>query len=283
MSYKKYRGNTMPIISAIQMTSTENVKENLTSAAKLLAQAADAGAAVAVLPEMFAVMGIDAMDKVKNKEVMGNGVIQDFLAHQAQKHELWIVGGTIPLIAEDENKIRAACLVFDAQGNRVARYDKIHLFDASVTKGQEEYKESNVVEPGKDILVIDTPVGRMGIAVCYDIRFPELFRRLFNRGAEIIALPAAFTAKTGVAHWEVLARARAIENLCYFVGAGQSGTHTNARKTYGHSMIINPWGEVMQCLAEGVGVISADIDLNYLYEIRANMPVDKHQRLDSTR
>lgn len=264
-------------ISAIQMTSTPSVKDNLTIVDSLIKQAVDQGSNLIVLPEMFPIAGLETTDKIKVSEQFGEGLIQDFLSKQAKQNKLWIVGGTIPLKCEQPHKVKAACLVYDDLGNMVGRYDKIHLFDVSISES-ESYQESATTEPGTNITVVDTPLGKLGLSVCYDIRFPELFRRLFNLGAEIFAIPAAFTVKTGQAHWEILSRSRAIENFCYVVGACQTGTHRNGRQTYGHSLIINPWGEIINSLADGIGVITAEVDLEKLRQIRKDMPIADHQK-----
>lgn len=264
-------------ISAIQMTSTSSVSENLKIAEVLIKQSLEHQTNLVVLPEMFPLFGQPA-DKLTVSEEFGHGPIQDFLAKQSKRHKLWIVGGTIPLKSEQPDKIKAACLVFNDHGEVAGRYDKMHLFDATITDS-ESYQESATIEPGATITVVDTPMGKLGLAVCYDIRFPELFRCLFNLGAEIFTIPAAFTVKTGQSHWEVLARSRAIENFCYVVGACQSGMHDNGRKTYGHSLIVNPWGEVITTLAEGVGIITAEINLDLLKHIRADIPVKSHQKI----
>ncbi len=265
--------------AAIQMASSPNVGANLLEAAKLIAKAVNQGAKLVALPENFAIMGMNEFDKVKEKEIDGKGVIQDFLANLAKKHGVWIVGGTIPLLASDENKIRAACLVYNDQGERVARYDKVHLFDVNVPDTNEKYFESNSIEAGTDSVIIDTPFGKIGLAICYDLRFPEFFRQLVRKGAEIIITPSAFTYETGAAHWEVLLRARAIENLCYLIAPNQGGFHVNGRKTFGHSMIIDPWGVILDCKKTGAGVVCAEIDNQRLEKVRANFPVLKHRRL----
>ena len=269
----------MPIAAAIQLNSTSDLHRNLAMTAELIAQAVKTGAQLVVLPEMFPLMAADEKAKVRIKESFGQGLIQDFLAEQAQKNNTWIVGGTIPIKAQGEHHIRAACIVYDNQGKAVARYDKIHLFDVSIEKGQEIYKESDTTEPGDELVVIDTPIGKLGLAVCYDLRFPELFRELLSKGAEVIAVPAAFTFKTGKAHWDILTRSRSIENLCYAIYACQSGMHSPNRKTYGHSMIVDPWGKVISQLSEDVGFLSGDIDLNYLRELRQHFPATQHRRV----
>ncbi len=266
-------------VAGIQMTSGSEVKDNLLTASDLIQQAVDQGAGLVVLPEMFAMMGLDQLDKVKYREALGQGPIQDFLHEQSAKHKTWLVGGTLPLTVLDENKVRAACLVFNAEGQRIAHYDKIHLFDVELSGKKEIYSESKTTEPGEKWVVIPTPFGKLGLAVCYDLRFPEMFRLMHDEGVEIIALPAAFTYTTGAAHWEILVRARAIENLVYIVTAGQAGTHQNGRKTFGHSMIVNPWGEVKALLPQGPGVVVAEIHLDFLAQLRAEFPALAHRRV----
>jgi predicted amidohydrolase len=266
-------------IAGIQMTSGHEVKQNLTTARELIQQAVAEGANLVILPEMFAIMGLDQLDKVKYREKLDRGPIQDFLREQAAKHKIWLVGGTLPVASADENKVHATCLLFDDAGKRVARYDKIHLFDVSLNGKQENYSESLTTEPGTDVVVVETPFGKLGLAVCYDLRFPEMFRLMHQQGVEIVALPSAFTYTTGSAHWEILVRARAIENLVYIVAAGQSGTHPNGRRTFGHSMIVNPWGEVKAALPNGAGVIVAEVHLDYLHQVRKEFPALTHRRV----
>jgi predicted amidohydrolase len=267
-------------LAAIQMTSGNDVNENLQVAKKLIAQAAATGAKLVVLPEMFATMGLDNALKLKTRETAGSGPIQDFLRENARLNNVWLVGGTIPIAASiSEARARAACLIINDQGEEVARYDKVHLFDAHLRLSQEEYSESKTIEPGDKIVVVPTPFGKLGIAVCYDVRFPELFRLMHAQGVEIIALPTAFTYTTGAAHWDVLVRARAIENLAYLVAACQTGTHPNQRRTYGHSMIVDPWGKVLTVLAEDCGVISAEINPEYLHQLRQDFPALLHRKL----
>jgi len=267
-------------IASIQMTSTENVQQNLDMAGVLIQQAVEQGAGLIVLPEMFALMGMDQFDKVRLRETFHQGPIQDFLQEQAKQHRIWLVGGTIPIaISNDKSRARAACLVYNDKGELVARYDKVHLFDVHLRKSKEEYFESKTMEPGDKVVVVPTPFGRIGLAVCYDVRFPELFRRMHEQQVEIIILPTAFTYTTGMAHWDILVRARAIENLAYVVAACQTGVHPNGRKTYGHSMIVNPWGDVIAVLPEAIGVLVKDIDLDYLKELRQDFPVLTHRRL----
>lgn len=271
----------MPIIAAIQMVSGPQVAENLAAAAERLAQAADRGAQLAVLPENFALMGRQESDKLAVREAEGAGPIQDFLAEQAARHRLWLVGGTIPLHAPgEEHRVRAACLLYDEHGQRVARYDKVHLFDVQVVGSAERYAESATIAPGNRYVVANTPWGRLGLAVCYDLRFPEQFRALADQGMEILALPAAFTAATGAAHWEILLRARAIENQCYVIAAAQGGVHANGRETFGDSLVIDPWGLILDRLAWGPGVALARIDRGFLEEIRQQFPALAHRVRD---
>ncbi len=268
----------MTICAAIQMASGPQVSANLLEAEKLIAEAAKSGAKLVALPENFAIMGINEFDKIKVLETDGNGPIQDFLSTIAKKYNVWVVGGTIPMAADQDNKVRAACLIYDDQGSRIARYDKIHLFDVSVPDSSEEYRESDSVEAGNEFCVIDTPFGVLGVAVCYDLRFPEFFRSMSKQDLDIIVIPSAFTAKTGAAHWEVLLRARAIENLCYVIAPNQGGFHKNGRQTYGHSMIVNPWGVVLDCYKTGSGFVSGNIEKNRLEKTRASFPVLEHRR-----
>ncbi len=266
-------------VAAIQMASGPNVGANLIEAGRLIADAAADGAGLVVLPENFAHMGNQETDQVKIRECPGQGQIQDFLAEQAAKHGIWLVGGTLPMEANVPHKVRAACLVYDDRGEAVARYDKIHLFDVKLIDSDESYQESRAIEPGQQVTVVDSPFGRLGLAVCYDLRFPELFRQLVDAGAELLAVPAAFTAITGKAHWEVLVRARAVENFCYVAAAAQGGYHINGRETYGHSMIVDPWGRVLDCLPSGSGYVVADIDPELIANTRRNFPALEHRVL----
>ncbi len=252
---------------------------NLLEAERLIEEAVNREAKLVVLPENFAIMGKSERDKVEVREPEGDGPIQAFLSEQAVHHGIWLVGGTVPLLADARDKVRAACLVYDDTGKQVARYDKIHLFDVELVDSNEQYTESETIEPSDEVVVIDSPFGRMGVAICYDLRFPELFRQQLTAGMEIVVLPAAFTAITGRAHWEVLVRARAIENLCYVVAAGQGGYHLNGRETHGHSMIVDPWGIVLNSLSRGPGVVCARIDLQRLESARRNFPSIEHRRL----
>lgn len=274
----------MTKIAAVQMASGAQVQANLMKAGELIQQAAAQDANLVVLPENFALMGKNEKDHLQIAEYAGQGVIQDFLAKQAKQYGLWILGGSIPLRLDDTpanatpSKVSASALLFNDQGEQVARYDKMHLFDARLPNG-DVYAESDTTQPGFDSMVIDTPFGKLGIAICYDLRFPELFREMSAEGAQIFAIPAAFTDTTGKAHWEVLLRARAIENLSYVIAAGQGGYHVNGKATYGHSMIIDYWGNVREVLEKGEGVIVSTIDLNTLDSVRTNFPVLEHREL----
>ena len=268
----------MSIVAAIQMTSSAIVKDNLQQAAASIQQAVREGAKLIILPEMFAIIGSTPDVLLQAKEKYGEGPIQDFLAEQAQRHKIWLVAGTIPLQRTSTHKALAACLVFNDKGQCVARYNKIHLFDVMASEN-EVYQESAIIEAGDQVTIIETPFGNLGLAVCYDVRFPELFKLLLNRGAEIIALPSAFTVPTGQSHWEVLVRARSIDALCYMIAPAQVGTHANGRKTYGHSLIVEPGGKILAELAEQPGIITADIDLTKVHEIRRRIPIIQHQRI----
>jgi len=261
------------------MASGPNVGANLLEAERLIGMAAEKDARLVVLPENFAIMGKEETDKVAVRESDEGGPIQEFLSQQAAKQGIWLVGGTVPMQASGDDKIRAACLLFNDRGERVARYDKIHLFDVSVMDNGERYTESDTIESGDEAVVVDTPFGRLGLAVCYDLRFPELFRTMLDQGMEIIALPSAFTAITGKAHWETLVRARSIENLCFTLAAGQGGYHVNGRETYGHSMIVDPWGNIMNELANGSGLVCASMDLERLNSIRRSFPCLEHRNI----
>lgn len=269
----------MSKVSAVQMASGPSVHANLLEAQRLIARAAENGAQLVVLPENFALMGSTEQDKVAAREADGAGQIQDFLATEAQRQKVWLVGGTVPMACDDPARVRAACLVYDANGDRVARYDKMHLFDVCLQDGKETYNESETIEAGHDTVVIDTPFGRLGLAVCYDLRFPELFRSLLQQGMELCAIPSAFTAVTGKAHWEVLVRARAIENFSYMIAAAQGGYHHSGRETYGDSMVVDPWGLVQDRLPRGAGIVYGDINRPALLNTRRNFPSIEHVRL----
>jgi len=269
----------MTKIAAIQMASGTNVSANLIEVSRQIISAAKDGAKLIVLPESFAIMGINDSDQVKIAEDVGRGQIQDFLSNQAKKNNVWLIAGTIPLKSDNENKVYAACLVYNNNGKQVSRYDKIHLFDAHIEATSETYKESKTLEAGNQVIVVDTPFGKIGLAICYDLRFPELFRQLVIQGAEIIVVPSAFTAITGKAHWEVLLRARALENLCYVIASAQGGYHVNGRETYGNSMIVDPWGTILDCLPDGSGYVIADVDIENINKIRQSFPVLEHRKI----
>lgn len=266
--------------AAIQLASGTNVNANLLTTEKLLEEAAREGVSLAVLPENFAFLGAECADALPYREKEGDGPLQEFLSRIASRLGIWIVGGTIPLEGDDQARWRAASLVFDEQGREVARYDKRHLFDVTLIESGEQYNESDTIEPGDKVVVVDSPIGRLGLAVCYDLRFPELFRAMLDRGAEVFSLPAAFTAVTGRAHWEVLVRARAIENLSYVIAAAQGGFHVRGRETYGHSMIVDPWGTVLDQRERGNGLAIATIDPDFQANTRRNFPSLSHRRLN---
>jgi len=271
--------NADPIVAAVQMTTGPEVAANLRQAERLIRGATDAGATLMVLPENFAFMGKQVQDILPLGERDGDRRLQSFLSRVTARYGVWVVGGTIPLVADAPGRVRAACLVFDERGARVARYDKIHLFDVEIPGTKERYTESSTIESGEDILVLDSPCGRLGIAICYDLRFPELFRPMLDAGAEVLAIPAAFSAVTGQAHWETLIRARAIENLVYVVAAAQGGRHPDGRKTHGHSMIVDPWGAVLACVPQGSSSIHCPLDRDFQTSVRRNFPALEHRRL----
>ena len=262
-------------IAAIQMVSGPTVAENLADAGRLIAQAAKRGAQLVALPEYFGILGMKDTDKVAVREVAGQGPIQDFLSSTAREHGIWIVGGSAPLVATDAAKVRNSSLVYDAGGRCVARYDKIHLFGFQM--GEERYQEANTIEPGDTPVTVDTPFGRLGLSICYDLRFPELYRAM--QDVDIILAPSAFTATTGRAHWETLLRARAIENLAYLLAPAQGGRHANGRETHGDSMIVDPWGVVLDRLPKGAGVVIADIDLERMHGLRRSLPALSHRTI----
>jgi nitrilase len=266
------------IVAALQMTSGPDVAANLAAAAQLLEQARGSGARVAVLPENFSFMGLKSADKRAIAELDGDGPVQRFLSQQARELALWIVGGTTPM-RRSGARAGAACLVYSDDGRRVARYDKIHLFDVDIPGRSETYRESADTAPGTRAVVVPTPAGLLGLSVCYDMRFPELYRQLSAAGAQWLAIPSSFTVPTGRAHWEVLLRARAIENLSYVVAPAQWGRHANGRETYGDSLIVDYWGTVMSRLASGTGVVVAELDLNAQADIRRNFPALTHRVL----
>ena len=262
-------------VAAIQMVSAPRIEDNLRSAAVLIADAVAQGVDLVALPEYFPIMGLREADKIAVREADGRGPIQEFLADTARRHGVWLVGGSLPLEASVADKVLNTCLVFDPQGRRVARYDKIHLF--GFQKGEERYNESATIEPGRQPVSFDTPFGRVGVSICYDLRFPELFRALGT--VDLLVLPAAFTEVTGRAHWEILLRARAIENQCYMLAVAQGGRHENGRETHGNSMLIDPWGDVLARRDKGEGVVIGEIDAARIAEVRASLPALSHRVL----
>ncbi|MFZ5556533.1 MAG: carbon-nitrogen hydrolase family protein [Pseudomonadota bacterium] len=262
-------------IAVVQMTSGPEVADNLAQAGQLLAQAAAEGAQLAALPENFALMGRRDTDKIAVREEPGRGPIQAFLAETAARLGLWVLAGSVPLATNRPDRVRASLLLYDAAGRLHARYDKIHLF--GFRRGEERYDESATIEPGDKPTAVDTPFGRAGLSICYDVRFPELYRALGP--LDLIFIPSAFTATTGRAHWETLVRARAIENLAYAVAPAQAGEHPGGRRTHGHSLIVDPWGEVLAEIAEAPGVAVADIDPLRTAAVRASLPALEHRTL----
>jgi predicted amidohydrolase len=265
----------MHTVAAVQMISSPSVADNLATARRLVAQAAAGGAQLVVLPEYWAIMGKQETDKLAHAEQPGSGPIQDGMAQMARQHGIWLIGGTLPLISGEEGKVLNTTLVYDPQGAPAGRYDKIHLF--GFTRGTESYNESRTIVPGAQVRSIEMPFGRVGLSICYDLRFPELYRAMGD--CALIVVPAAFTHTTGSAHWEVLLRARAIENQCYVLASAQGGLHPNGRRTWGHSMLIDPWGEVKAVLPEGEGVVSGEIDLLFLAGVRESLPALAHRTM----
>lgn len=262
-------------VAAIQMASGPQVKANLEEATRLVALAASTGARIVVLPEYFAIMGMRDTDKIAAAEQDGDGDIQRWMSETATKHRLWLIGGGVPLAAPTAGKVRNSCLVYDKEGKRVARYDKIHLF--SLAMGQEQFNEARTIDPGDSVQVVDSPYGRIGLSICYDLRFPELYRAMGD--VDIIVIPSAFTATTGKAHWEPLIRARAIESLAYVIAPAQGGYHVNGRETHGDSMIVDPWGVVLDRLPRGSGVVVAGINPTYQQTVRKSLPALTHRTL----
>ena len=266
-------------VAAIQMNSGASVADNLALAGQLMADAAAAGCQLVVLPENFALMPERGRDKAKHAEQPGDGPIQAFLAETAQAQGLWIIAGSLPLVSPEAGRVYGACPVIDDKGETRALYRKIHLFDVDVPDSDQSYRESNSMYPGDELVHVETPAGVVGLSICYDVRFPELYRALVDRGASLFTVPAAFTVPTGKAHWHTLLKARAIENLSYVVAAGQFGHHPDNRATYGHSLIVGPWGEILGELESGNGFVAADIDTERLAQLRRDAPVLANRRL----
>jgi nitrilase len=260
-------------VAAIQMASGSNVSANLAEAEQLIELAVDAGARLIALPEFFSIMGLKDADVLKAREAEGTGPVQAFLSRMAKKHKVWLIGGSVPLEASVANKVRNSCLVYDERGKQVARYDKIHLFGLDL--GNERYQEAKLIEPGDTVVVINSPFGRIGLSICYDLRFPEFFRAMPE--VDIIVVPSAFTATTGRAHFETLIRARAIENLAYVIAPAQGGYHLSGRETHGDSMIVDPWGVVLDRLPRGSGVVIANINPAYQASLRKSLPALRHR------
>jgi len=260
-------------IAAVQMVSAAHTAPNLEAAARLIGQAAAEGARLVALPEYFCLLGQRDTDKVAIRENDGSGPLQDFLAEQAARHGVWLVGGTVPLACQRPSRVRNACLVYDPNGVRRARYDKIHLF--GYQRGEEKFDEAATIEAARTPVVVDVEGWRVGLTICYDLRFPELYRALLP--ADLILVPSAFTYTTGAAHWETLLRARAIENQCYVLAPAQGGKHPNGRRTWGHSMLVDPWGEVLSVLAEGEGVVAGAIARERIDEVRRILPALRHR------
>ncbi|ALP62061.1 carbon-nitrogen hydrolase family protein [Paraburkholderia caribensis] len=262
-------------VAALQMVSTPERDRNLADADRLIALAAADGAQLVLLPEYFCFMGYKDTDKLTVREPYGDGPIQRFLADAARRHKVWVIGGTLPLTAPEETRVLNTTLVFDPQGNEAARYDKIHLFNFE--KGEESFDEARTIRPGDTVRTFDAPFGRVGLSVCYDLRFPELYRRMGD--CALIVVPSAFTYTTGRAHWETLLRARAVENQCYVLAAAQGGKHENGRRTWGHTMLIDPWGEIIDVRDEGAGVVAGNIERSRIDEVRQSLPAWRHRVL----
>lgn len=266
---------TITTLAAVQMVSTPSVADNMATARRLILQAAAQGAQLILLPEYWAILGLQDIDKLAAAEPFANGPIQDFMHGMAQQHQLWLIGGTLPLVSPDADKVLNTTLVYNPQGECVARYDKMHLFGFS--HGDEHYDEARTIASGETVCSFATPFGRVGLSICYDLRFPELYRALGD--CALMVVPAAFTYTTGQAHWEILLRARAIENQCYVLAAAQGGTHASGRRTWGHSMLVDPWGHIQAVLPEGEGVVTGRLDTQEIARIRHQLPALQHRKL----
>ncbi|MBC7786624.1 MAG: carbon-nitrogen hydrolase family protein [Methylophilaceae bacterium] len=276
-SINAYENNFVKV-AAIQMASGPIVAANLNEAERLIEVAANQGAKLVVLPEYFAIMGLKNTDKIKVREQEGTGEIQRFLSKIAKKYKIWLIGGSIPLATQQAFKVRNSCLVYNDKGVQVARYDKIHLFGLDL--GGEQYNEAQTIEPGDEVVVVDTPFGKIGLSICYDLRFPELYRAMGE--VDILVVPSAFTETTGKAHWETLVRARAVENLCYMIAPAQGGYHLSGRETHGNSMIVDPWGAILDRLPRGSGVVVASINKKYQVSLRKSLPALSHRVINSS-
>ena len=278
-------------VAVVQLVSSADVQHNLRMAKNLIRQAAAAGAKLILLPENFAVLDGGPLSQFAEREGDNSALIQGFLSEQAKTHQIFLIAGSMPMATRPlhvgaseietiaDGRVRPASLVYNPAGEVIARYDKMHLFDVQVEDNQAQYSESKSFEAGDQVVWADTPMGRIGLSICYDLRFPELYRRLLEGGAELLTVPSAFTKVTGEAHWEVLLRARAIENQCYVLAANHGGVHNAKRETFGHSMIVDPWGRILAQVEKGEGFACAQIDLEALHELRAKMPIQSHRRL----
>jgi predicted amidohydrolase len=262
-------------VAAVQMVSTPDVQQNIATASNLIRQAVQQGAKLVLLPEYWPIMGMNESDKVAHAEQLGTGPIQQFMSDAARENQVWLIGGTMPMVALEAGKVMNTVMVYDPTGLRVEHYDKIHLF--SFAKGTESYDEARTIMHGDEVKSVNTPYGKVGLSVCYDLRFPELYRAMGE--CTLIVVPAAFTYTTGKAHWEILLKARAIENQCYVLASGQGGVHQNGRRTWGHSMLIDPWGEIKAVLAEGEGLVIGEIEPHHLDHVRQSLPALKHRKL----
>jgi predicted amidohydrolase len=267
--------NRNAAIAAIQMVSTSDPAENCRSAERLVAEAAQQGAELVVLPEYWPVMGRHDQDKVAIAEPLDHGPLQQCMSGMARRHGIWLIGGTLPLVSHEAGKVLNTTLIYNPVGERVQRYDKIHLF--SFTKGEESYNESRTITHGADVATFNAPFGKVGLSICYDLRFPELYRAMGE--CTLIVVPAAFTFTTGESHWEILLRARAIENQCYILAAAQGGLHVNGRRTWGHSMLIDPWGQIQHVLPEGEGVVLGSIEQERIAQVRQSLPALQHRTM----
>ena len=264
-------------IAALQMVSTASVERNLDAAARLIAQAAHAGARLVALPEYFCFIGHADREKFAVAEAPGDGPIQQMLASAAREHALWLIGGTLPLRSADPDRVLNANCVFSPDGALAARYDKIYLF--RYDNGRESYDEGRAIQPGSLAVALQAGTVRVGLSVCYDLRFPELYRALMQPPCDLLSVPSAFTFETGKAHWELLLRARAVENQCYVIAPAQGGVHESGRRTYGHSMVVDPWGAVVAVLPEGEGVLLAELDPERIAMVRRQLPALEHRRV----
>ena len=276
MSETSSESQTVPFrAAALQMVSAPDLERNLAEAGRLIAEAARGGAQLVLLPEYFCFMGFKDTDKLAIRETPGDGPIQRFLSEAAREHRVWVIGGTLPLQSPEPSRVLNTTLVFDPDGRQAARYDKIHLFNFE--KGEESFDEARTICPGSEVRTFEAPFGRVGLSVCYDLRFPELYRQMGD--CALIVVPSAFTYTTGRAHWETLLKARAVENQCYVLAAAQGGKHENGRRTWGHSILIDPWGEIIGVREEGAGVVAGAIDPARIASVRQSLPAYRHRVL----